>query len=159
MCIPQLILILSAIVVNQNAAVPEQVGYAGQWYHDGYIIHAHSHMSGHEFYTLRPGDEVTVLCRDGEVKVYEVSEVNALAFGHPTDPWMLRVNGEWVYITRAIREQAGRSDLMLATCWASEEGYGQTTGRLYILLKEVENGMDYTQHSRRPDTSGLYQSA
>lgn len=156
MCIPQLILILSAIVVNQNAAVPERVGYAGQWYNDGYIIHAHSHMSGHEFYSLRPGDEVTVLCQDGGVKSYMVTEWQPYAFGHPTDPWALRIDGQWQGIESVIDDLALRSDLLLATCWTAKEGYGQSTGRLYVLLKEVEDGMDFTRNTGGSDPRRIY---
>lgn len=144
MCIPKLLYILSLVVVQNSSVVPDRIGYGGQWMNNNTpVVHAHSYMSGHEFYALRPDDIVTIQCRDGEVKQYTVTEWQPYAFGHPTDPWMLRVEGEWVYITDVIDSMAGRSDILLATCWTDKEGYGQITGRLYVLLKEVEDGLDF----------------
>lgn len=140
-----MLLIFSRIVWVSPVLVPTTGGQVGTYQSAStQIFHAHSYLTGHEFYRWVEGDIITAVYEDGSTRRFIVSDKDAYAFGRPGKPYDLRVDKEWVNYWDVVERYSTPNGLTFITCYADSEGYGQVTGRLFVEFSPLEADYVYT---------------
>ena len=100
---------------------------------------AHNYLSGKYFFGLRMGDIVQLVYGDGDIKEYQIVDIQryqALQPDSPTSQFVDLNNGEKLSSTQLFnRVYMGNHHLTLQTC--IQEGSEDSWGRLFIIANPI----------------------
>ena len=100
---------------------------------------AHNYLSGRHFFGLGMGDIVQVIYGDGNIKEYQIADIQRYQALQPDSPYsqFLNINnGEKISATQLFkRVYTGNHHLTLQTC--IQEGSEDTWGRLFLIANPI----------------------
>jgi len=112
-------------------SMPNQYGITG--------LLAHNYLSGRHFFGLGIGDIVQLVYGDGEIKEYQIADIQryqALQPDSPSSQFLDLETGEKLSATQLFkRVYMGNHHLTLQTC--IQEGSEDSWGRLFIIAKPI----------------------